>query len=154
MVWSVPVVVLFTKFDALVPVALGKIAPTDRRLPIQERLLKAKPLIEGIFDKADVWGRLSKMEYPPKSCVRIEGLRRVFLYTYRVLLFTSMLGMHKANEGLGCNSLLENTAVVLSEETLQMLFVSAQETNIELCIKYAAKECVITKSHIVCKDEH
>jgi hypothetical protein len=58
-----------------------------------------------------------------------------------------MLGMHKSNQGLGCNSLLEHTAVVLSEETLQMLFISAQETNIGLCIKYAAKQCVIIKSH-------
>ena len=81
MVWSVPIVV-FTKFDALVPVALGKIEPTDRRLPIQERVLKAKELVEGIFNKADVWGRLSKMTHPPKSSVRIEGLYYVFLYTY------------------------------------------------------------------------
>ena len=74
MVRPVPVVVLFTKFDALVPVALGKLELADRRLPIQERLLKARSLIEGIFNRADVWGRLSKMTYPPKSCVRIEGL--------------------------------------------------------------------------------
>ena len=45
-------VVLFTKFDALVPVAL---APADRQLPGQERLLKATPLIEGIFNRADVF---------------------------------------------------------------------------------------------------
>jgi len=115
---NIPIVVLFTKFDALVPVALGKLAPADRQLPIQERLLKAKLLIDGIFDRADVWGRLSKMTYPPKSCVRIEGL-------------------HRSNEG--CNSLLENTAAVLSEEALQMLLVSAQETNIALCVSYAAK---------------
>jgi hypothetical protein len=72
-VWSVPVVVLFTKFDALVPVALGKLEPADRQLPIRERVVKAKTLIEGIFNNADVWGRLSKMKYSPKSCVRIEG---------------------------------------------------------------------------------
>ena len=154
MVWSVPVVVLFTKFDALVPVALGKLAPADRRLPIQERLLKAKPLIEGIFDRADVWGRLSKMAYAPKSCVRIEGLYYIFFDTCWVLLFTNALGMHKPNEGPGCNSLLENTAVILSEETLQMLFVSAQETNIALCIKHAVQQCVITKSHLIWKEEY
>ena len=146
MVSSVPVVVLFTKFDALVPVALGKLAPADRQLPIQERVLKAKSLIEGIFDRADVWGRLSKMTHPPKSSVRIEGLYYIFLYTYGVLLFTNMLGLHRSNGG--CNSLLENTAAVLSEETLQMLLVSAQETNIGLCIRYAARKCVITKSHL------
>ena len=58
-----------------------------------------------------------------------------------------MLGMHRSNEG--CDSLLANTASVLSEETLQMLFVSAQETNIALCVNYAAKQCVITKSHLL-----
>jgi hypothetical protein len=82
MVWSVPIVVLFTKFDALGPVALGKLAPADRQLPGQERLLKAKALIEGIFNRADVWGRLSKMMYPPTSHVRIGGLYHVFMYTY------------------------------------------------------------------------
>jgi hypothetical protein len=82
MVWSVPIVVLFTKFDALGPVALGKLAPADRQLPGQERLLKAKALIEGIFNRADVWGRLSKMMYPPTSHVQIGGLYHVFMYTY------------------------------------------------------------------------
>ena len=82
MVWSVPIVVLFTKFDALLPVALGKLEPGDRRLPIQERVLKANALIEGIFSKADVWGRLFKMTYPPNSHVRIGGLYHVFTYVY------------------------------------------------------------------------
>jgi hypothetical protein len=147
MVWSVPVVVLFTKFDALVPVALGKLEPTDRRLPIQERLLKAKALTEGIFNNADIWGRLSRMRYPPKSFIRTEGLYYVFLYTYWVLLFTNMLGMHRSNEG--CHNLLESTAAVLSDETLQLLFVSAQETNLALCIKCAAQQCVITENHLL-----
>lgn len=46
--------------------------------------------------------------------------------------------MHKSHEG--CNSLLEKTATVLDEEVLQMLLVSAQGTNIALCIKYAIKQ--------------
>ena len=45
--------------------------------------------------------------------------------------------MHKSSEG--CNSLLESTAAVLDEETLQMLLVSAQETNMLLCLKYATQ---------------
>ena len=84
----------------------------------------------------------------------MSGLKVYYVnfYTYWVLLITNMLGMHKSNEGLGCNSLLENTTVVLSEETIQMLFVSAHETNLALCIKYAAKKCVITKS-LMCIEE-
>ncbi|KAI9462108.1 hypothetical protein HD554DRAFT_1475667 [Boletus coccyginus] len=104
---NVPVVVLFTKFDALLPVALGKLAPADRRLPAQERLSKAEALIEGIFNEADVWGRLGQLTYSPKSCVRIRGA-------------------HKSNEG--CSKLLETTTAVLGEEALQMLLISAQET--------------------------
>ena len=79
MILLVPVVVLFTKFDALLPVALGKLVPADRRLPLQERLSKARPLVEGIFKRADVWGRLSHLVYPPRSCVQIEGLYCIFL---------------------------------------------------------------------------
>ena len=58
-----------------------------------------------------------------------------------------MLGMHRSNKG--CSTLLEITAAVLSDETLQMLFVSAQEANIALCITYAARKLVFTKCHLL-----
>ena len=63
-----------------------------------------------------------------------------------------MLDMHKSIEG--CHSLLETTATTLSKETLQMLFVSAQEINIALYMKYAAKQCVITEDHLLFMDWH
>lgn len=69
---------LFTKFDALLPVALRKLAPVDRQLPLQERLSKAEPLIEGIFNKANVWSRLAQLKHAPKSFVRLGGLYYVF----------------------------------------------------------------------------
>ncbi|KAF8549409.1 hypothetical protein OG21DRAFT_1478885 [Imleria badia] len=116
---NVPVVVLFTKFDALRAVALGKLAPADRRLPLQDRLSKAEPLIEELFNRADVWGRLSRRKHAPKCCVKIAG-------------------MHKSNEG--CSKLLEATTVVLDEKALQMLLISAQEVNVALCVRYAVRE--------------
>lgn len=45
--------------------------------------------------------------------------------------------MNESDEG--CNILLEETAAALSNESLQMLLVSAQEKNIQLCIGYAVK---------------
>ncbi|KAI9455615.1 hypothetical protein HD554DRAFT_2178398 [Boletus coccyginus] len=110
--------VLFTKFDALLPVALGKLAPADRQLPLRERMSMAGSLIEGIFNRADVWGRLTQLTYPPKACVRIRGL-------------------HKSNEG--CSTLLETTTNVLSQEALQMLLISAQVANMALCVRYAVQ---------------
>ena len=77
MSWSVPVVVLFTKFDALLAVALGKLASTDRKLPLQERRSKAEALIDGIFTRADVWCRLSRLKHAPKTYVQIGGLHHV-----------------------------------------------------------------------------
>ena len=74
----VPVVILFTKYDALLPVALGKLAPADRRLPLQARVSKAKPVIEGVFEKANVWGRLAQMKHAPRSYVQIGGLFYIF----------------------------------------------------------------------------
>ena len=72
MIPSVPVVVLFTKFDALRPLALAKLTLADLKLPLREKLSKAKPLMEEVFGEANIWGRLSEMTYPPKSSIRIE----------------------------------------------------------------------------------
>ncbi|KAF8545529.1 hypothetical protein OG21DRAFT_1429121, partial [Imleria badia] len=116
---NVPVVVLFTKFDALLAVALRKLAPADKRLPLQDRLSKAKLLIEGIFERADAWGCLSQMQHAPKFCVKFGG-------------------MHKSNEA--CSNLLEATTTVLNEKALQMLLISAQEVNVALCVRYAVRE--------------
>ena len=49
-----------------------------------------------------------------------------------------MVGMHKSNEG--CSNLLEATMTILDGKALQMLLISAQETNIALCVKYAVQE--------------
>ncbi|KAF8447339.1 hypothetical protein L210DRAFT_2791544 [Boletus edulis BED1] len=114
---NVPVAVLFTKFDALLPKAMGKLAPADRQLPLRDWLSKAESLIEEIFDKADVWSRLTLMKYAPRSCVRIKD-------------------MHKSSNE-GCSKLLDVTTNALNEEALQMLLVSAQEVNIALCVRCA-----------------
>ena len=137
MIWSVPVVVLFTKFDALLPVAMGKLVPADRKLPLQERRVKAEALIHEIFSKADVWGRLSPMKHAPKSWVQIGGMYHDFSCICWVMLSQTQ-GMHKSNEG--CNTLLESTTNVLDDGALRMLLISAQETNIGLCVKYAVQE--------------
>jgi hypothetical protein len=72
--WSVPVIVLFTKFDALLAVAMSALSGDARKLPIQERVAKAHGLMDGVFDNANVWGRLSKLNYAPKYSVRIGGM--------------------------------------------------------------------------------
>ncbi|KAG2030123.1 hypothetical protein BDR03DRAFT_214183 [Suillus americanus] len=38
-----------------------------------------------------------------------------------------------------CGPLIERTAATLDNEVLQQLFVSTQQTNLELCMKYAVE---------------
>ena len=46
--------------------------------------------------------------------------------------------MYKADAN--CNELTEQTADVIDDDTLKLLFVSTQQNNLGLCIKYAIQE--------------
>jgi hypothetical protein len=65
---SVPVIAVFTKFDALSAVALGELRRTPglTRKDLFERTPKRA---EEIFANANVWGRLSETQHPPRSYV-------------------------------------------------------------------------------------
>jgi hypothetical protein len=70
---SVPVIAVFTKFDALSSVALGqlrKIVPSLTRKDLFERAPKR---VEEIFTNAKIWGRLCETRYPPKDYVRLAS---------------------------------------------------------------------------------
>jgi len=41
--------------------------------------------------------------------------------------------------GADCKDLIETTADALSSEELQQLFISTQQNNVEVCIKYGIK---------------
>jgi hypothetical protein len=70
----VPVIALFTKFDALLAVAMSGLSLADRKLPREERVAKANGLVDRIFDNANIWGRLSQLKYAPKCRVWIAGI--------------------------------------------------------------------------------
>jgi hypothetical protein len=69
----VPVIVLYTKFDALLARGMVGLSRNDQRLPREERVAKAYKLIDGIFEDANVWGRLSQLKYAPNCGIRIGG---------------------------------------------------------------------------------
>jgi hypothetical protein len=39
-----------------------------------------------------------------------------------------------------CHELTKQTAAVLNDENLQLLFVSTQQNNLELCVEYAVMQ--------------
>ncbi|KAJ8581292.1 hypothetical protein M405DRAFT_832793 [Rhizopogon salebrosus TDB-379] len=116
---SVPVIAVFTKFDALSGVALGEL---KKKLTRKEALERMPNRVEEIFANANIWGRLSETPYPPKNYVCLA----------------------KMNEGkTDCGPLLERTNDALGDEALQMLLISTQRTNLELCIASGIKKVLI-----------
>jgi hypothetical protein len=68
----VPVIAVFTKFDALSAVALGELRTTPglTRKNIFEMTPKR---VEEIFADANIWGRLCETRHPPKNYVRLAS---------------------------------------------------------------------------------
>jgi hypothetical protein len=68
----VPVIAVFTKFDALSAVALGELRKTPglTRNDIFERTTER---VEEIFANANIWGRLCGTRHPPKNYVRLAS---------------------------------------------------------------------------------
>jgi hypothetical protein len=43
-------------------------------------------------------------------------------------------------DGADCGPLIERTAETLNDDTLKQLFVSTQQTTLELCMRYAVEK--------------
>ncbi|KAJ8580235.1 hypothetical protein M405DRAFT_855043 [Rhizopogon salebrosus TDB-379] len=111
---DVPVIAVFTKFDALWDDAYGQLKNSG--LTRRECSIRAPEHAKEIFAKAKIWDRLRETKYPPKDSVCVAEMEK---------------------DNANCEPLLESTTSALSEESMQMLLISTQRTNMALCIKYA-----------------
>jgi len=118
----VPVVVVFTKCDALLAMAFGKLNSDERKLAREEQLMKVKEYAKQMLRDSTAWEKLKIRKYPPKDYVHLEN-------------------MHKSDDG--CQALLERTANSLNEEAMQMLLISTQHSNMLLCIKYCVERVIL-----------
>jgi hypothetical protein len=71
MVFPVPVIAVFTKFDALYDDAYGQLR--DSGLTRGESSKRAPELAKEIFANAGIWGRLCDTPYPPKDYACLVG---------------------------------------------------------------------------------
>ncbi|KAG1821255.1 hypothetical protein EV424DRAFT_872768 [Suillus variegatus] len=119
----VPVVAVFTKFEALRPYVYGEIKKQLEGLSREERSKRIAQRVEELFTKTGVLNELCKPENRtcPKSYVRLEN-------------------MNKPNTN--CNILLEHTTLALDDEELRLCLLSTQQSNLELCIKCAVTTLV------------
>ncbi|KAJ8579474.1 GTP-binding protein [Rhizopogon salebrosus TDB-379] len=114
---NVPVIAVFTKFDALWGDAYGQLKRSG--LKRKECSNGAPERAKEIFANARIWDRLCETQYPPKDCVCLAEMEK---------------------ESADCGPLLECTTSALGEEAMQMLLISTQRTNMALCIKYAVEK--------------
>ncbi|KAG1860570.1 hypothetical protein C8R48DRAFT_248875 [Suillus tomentosus] len=130
---SVPVVAVFTKFEALRPVAYGEIKKQLQGVSGEERSKRIAERVEELFAKTGVLDRLynSENRARPKSHVRLQN-------------------MNKPNTN--CDALLESTTLALDNEELRLCLVLTQKSNMELCIKCAIAT-LVNRAHKQIDDE-
>ncbi|KZP26019.1 GTP-binding protein [Athelia psychrophila] len=107
-----PVIVIFTKFDGLVTMAFnelrGHLSIKDAR---KQASAAAVIKLDDLFKKP-----LQASKFPPTTCLYLKDMQR---------------------GNTTCSELIEATANAITDDALKGLFISVQQSNIELCIHYA-----------------
>ncbi|KAF8331527.1 GTP-binding protein [Amanita rubescens] len=111
---DIPVLVLFTKFDALLVHAIGEL--DDENCDASLEALPARAM--KIFERYKLPSKLAKSTYPPKGHVTMEGMQI---------------------ENGDCTKLMEETAEMLNDEVVEQMFVSTQQISLGLCTERALK---------------
>ncbi|KAI6140396.1 hypothetical protein BKA82DRAFT_4213248 [Pisolithus tinctorius] len=112
----VPVIVLLTKADTLNLDAVQQLM--GRGLTLDDAMRKA-PEVETQLQNAcleKVKGWLDELKFPPQSYLILTGMEQ---------------------ESADCEELLKCTANALTEEGLQGLLISSQQSNLGLCMEFA-----------------
>ncbi|KAF8349619.1 hypothetical protein F5887DRAFT_1128636 [Amanita rubescens] len=109
---NVPLITIFTKFDAQIIQEYVKINDIEDR---SGRWDKARENAENIF-KEIYLSKVLKANHPPKAYVKLED-------------------MHIAEKN--CPELTEQTANAIDDDSLHELFISTQKNNLHLCVKAA-----------------
>ncbi|KIM19794.1 hypothetical protein M408DRAFT_334266 [Serendipita vermifera MAFF 305830] len=115
----VPVIVVFTKFDALDDKAYDTLRKNNLSRSDARKEAPKHAVIE--FEQRHLNSFYTK-PYPPKRHVYLRDMNK---------------------EGTDCNELVRQTAGALDNEFLENLLVSTQRNNLELCIEYSFKRVVL-----------
>ncbi|KAF8816785.1 hypothetical protein BYT27DRAFT_7181244 [Phlegmacium glaucopus] len=111
----VPVILLWTKTDSL---DVAKIKQLMKEGNSRAEALQQAPQKAWTDFEQSTHQRFEEFKYPPKAYVVFRK-------------------MHEP--GADCKDLIEKTTAALSSEELQQLFLSTQQNNVEVCIRYGVK---------------
>ncbi|KAG1723323.1 hypothetical protein EDB19DRAFT_1859079 [Suillus lakei] len=113
---SIPVMVLFTKFDALYDVEFAQLRKKGTSWKESREL--APKLAEDSFVNGPQLKFLKDVRRPPECHVCLSNMNL---------------------DDADCGPLMERTAGTLHNEVLMQLFISTQQTNLKLCMRYAVE---------------
>jgi hypothetical protein len=126
-VFLVPVVLIFTKFDALVDKCYSNLRSQGKNH--HEAKAGSHEFANKIFQD-EYLSRVLATDFPPKIHVCLRGK---ILSSNKFFITSQILGMDK--EENQCSELSEKTMDILDNDVLVNLFVSTQKNNLDLCIK-------------------
>ncbi|KAF7343568.1 GTP-binding protein [Mycena sanguinolenta] len=110
---SVPLIVIFTKFDGLVTKAFQQLRAEGKKIPAAHA---GKVQLAQQMLTTNYRDQLNSVEFKPSAYVRLDDMR-----------------LEQSN----CIELINETAKTLNDDALLLLFVSVQRNNINLCIRWA-----------------
>ncbi|KDQ08554.1 hypothetical protein BOTBODRAFT_564383 [Botryobasidium botryosum FD-172 SS1] len=123
----VPVVAIFTKFDALDAAACGEFCAQG--VPLDKAQRRAPQLAHDKF-KQNVLPLISSQPHSPKAVVCLRNMHK--------MPFSSITE--------ATTELIEKTVVSLDDDVLKQLLIQVQHINVELCIKAAVNSGIIGKT--------
>jgi hypothetical protein len=123
----VPVVLIFTKFDALEDMCYNKLRSQGKN---HQEAQDAVPECANKIFQNEYLSRVLATDFPPKAYICLGG---DILSSYRFFKFLQILEMNK--EETQCSELSTKTSDILDNDVLVNLFVSTQKNNLDLCIK-------------------
>ncbi|KZP16633.1 hypothetical protein FIBSPDRAFT_748561 [Athelia psychrophila] len=112
---SVPVIVLFTKFDAMDDKAFTEL--TKSGVSIADARVQAPSHAVGMFER-ELRDILYGMKYPPKTHVLLRDMN---------------------NPRASCKEVVDSTANAIDNTALKLSFISTQRSNLALCMETAVK---------------
>ncbi|KAF7983447.1 hypothetical protein HWV62_21716 [Athelia sp. TMB] len=116
---NVPVIAVFTKFDGLVTKSFSEI--------------RERSQISGL--KVSI--KDAKAQAPAQAEIKLHSLfqRPLQSFRYPPAGFLYLKDMHRPNST--CAELIEETANAITDDALRILFLSVQQSNVDLCVRCA-----------------
>lgn len=133
---------IFTKFDALVTKTFGVLQKEGKNFEEAINGRESRALDDF---QAKCLAPLKRILDMPIHEVRLRGATE--LYQKKSNLTDCSVDMHKKNTK--CKELIEQTAHALNDDAIKLLFVSVQQNNLDICIKYAME---LFCSHLLHKE--